>query len=189
MKKINLLAIDSGDVKSAYIIYNSEKNKIIEKNILPNDEFLEAIIRAGSENLFSEVAIEKLHSMGMAVGQTTFDTIFMNGRIYQAMRDHLNLIPTLYPRHDIKMHLCMTTRAKDGNIRMALVNRFGDPSTKKNPHDKFNELTDGIYFGTHFWSCLAVAMYHLEPHHSKPVILDSYGTVQNKFEYPKGTVN
>lgn len=173
---MRLLAIDAGDIKSAYIIYDSEIKKVIEKNFLLNNDFINRIERLCFDRKIDEAAIEKLHSMGMPVGQTTFDTIFMNGRIYELLSRN-GIEAKLYPRHDIKMHLCNSTRAKDTNIRMALVNRFGEASTKKNPHDTYNELTDKIYFGSHFWSCLAVAMYHTEPHHSLPLELDNYGSV------------
>ena len=43
-------------------------------------------------------------------------------------------------RKDIKMNLCNTTRAKDSNIRQALIDRFGVPGTKKSP---------GMMYGLH----------------------------------------
>lgn len=168
---MRVLAIDAGNIESAYIIFDTIINRVVQKGFMNNDTFLEEI----SKSKFDEVAIEKIVSLGAVAGQTTFDTAFMNGRLYQFFKDKFNLIPNLYSRLDIKMHLCLTTRAKDPNIRGALINRFGEPSTKKNPHDRYNELTDGIYFGTHFWSCLAVAMYHIEPHHSLPIVIDNYG--------------
>jgi hypothetical protein len=168
---MRVLSIDAGNIQSAYIIFCNIEKRVVQKNILPNNEFLNEILHS----CFDEVAIEKIISMGMPVGDTTFQTVFQNGRIYQAIYDKFGIVANLYSRLDIKVHLCYTTRAKDPNVRMALVNRFGEPSTKKNPHNIYNELTDKIYFGTHFWSCLAVAMYHIEPHHHFPIRVDEWG--------------
>jgi len=54
-------------------------------------------------------------------------------------------------RKDVKMHLCQSMRAKDGNIRQALLDRFGPVGTKKTP---------GPLFGvkSHVWAALAVAV-------------------------------
>ena len=175
---MKLLAIDTGNISSAYIIFCTEENRVIEKDFLENEKFIERILTL----TFDEVAIEKIVSLGMPIGATTIDTIFFNGRLYEIFKK-LKKVPFWYPRIDIKMHLCHTTRAKDTNVRTALVNRFGEPSTKKNPHNKYNELNDKIYFGSHFWSCLGIAVYHLEPHHSYPVQIDNNGY----YKEPKST--
>ena len=36
-------------------------------------------------------------------------------------------------RKEEKMNICHTMRAKDSNIRQALIDRFGEVGTKKNP--------------------------------------------------------
>ena len=185
---MRVLAIDAGDVKSAYTIWDNNQKKIVEKAWIDNEVFLETL-RKLPNAAFDIVVIEQLVSMGMPVGMTTFNTIFQNGRLHEMFVTQKGIEPVWVNRLDVKMHLCMSTRAKEGNVRQALVNRFGEPSTKKKPHDTYNELTDKIYFGSHFWSCLALTMYCVEPHHSNPLILDSYGIVKNKEDYQKGTVN
>jgi hypothetical protein len=54
-------------------------------------------------------------------------------------------------RRDVKLHLCGSARAKDPNIRQALLDRFGPVGTKKAP---------GPLYGvkSHIWSALAVAV-------------------------------
>jgi hypothetical protein len=50
------------------------------------------------------------------------------------------------------MHLCNSMRAKDANVRQALIDRFGPVGTKKQP---------GKLYGvaTHYWAALGVAVY------------------------------
>lgn len=96
------------------------------------------------------IACEWIESFGMAVGKDVFRTVHAIGYLhaqYPAMR--------LIPRRDIKLHLCRSVRAKDSNIRQALIDRFGHPGTKKNP---------GVLYGikSHYWSALAVAVTALE---------------------------
>lgn len=58
-------------------------------------------------------------------------------------------------RRAVKLHLCGSMRAKDGNIRQALVDRFGGQAqavgTKKAPGPLFG-------LSSHRWSALAVAV-------------------------------
>jgi hypothetical protein len=55
------------------------------------------------------------------------------------------------PRLKVKLHLCHDSRAKDANIRAALIDRFGKPGTKKNPGALYGVTRD-------LWSALAVAI-------------------------------
>jgi len=77
------LAIDPGNVESAYVIFDGKT--ILDKHKIPNKELLELInpvLEMSCE--FNEVAIEMFSSYGMAVGQTTFDSCvwFRTPRFY-----------------------------------------------------------------------------------------------------------
>ena len=90
--------------------------------------------------------------MGLAVGQEVFDTAKMIGRIQQELENG-NREYSMVKRTEIKLHHCNTTRAKDTNIRQALIDRFGDKGTKKEP---------GFFFGisgNDQWSACAIALY------------------------------
>ena len=54
-------------------------------------------------------------------------------------------------RQDVKQFLCHSARAKDGNIRQAIIDRLGPPGVKSAP---------GVTYGIskHLWSALAVAL-------------------------------
>jgi len=114
-------------------------------------------IAGGAEGPSCILAIETVQNYGMAVGQTTFDTLIWIGRFVQAW-PHGEVLLVKYP--DIALHLCGTHRAKDANIRAALWNRFGGTrqaavGTKRAP---------GPCYGLkeHMWSALAVAVYTQE---------------------------
>ena len=144
-----ILAIDPGNVQSAYVLVREDLS-VIAKGILPNEELL-ALIPSHPKD--TELAIEMVASYGMGVGQTVFDTVFWIGRFYEAAK-HLAKRTRIY-RMDVKMHLCHSSRAKDSNIRLALIDRFGEVGTKHNP---------GWFYGfaKDLWAAYAVAVLYAD---------------------------
>jgi len=97
-----------------------------------------------------QVACEHLQCFGMAIGKETFETAYWIGSIREYCRTLGAPFHRVY-RSEVKMHLCQSMRAKDANVRQALIDRFGAVGTKKNP---------GPLHGVsgHCWSALAVAV-------------------------------
>lgn len=95
------------------------------------------------------VAIEMIACYGMAVGAEVFDTCLWIGEFRGYMRPQP---VTLCYRKDIVVHLCGTAKARDPNVRQALIDRLGKPGTKKNQGPTY-----GIK--NHMWAALAVAVY------------------------------
>jgi hypothetical protein len=139
-----ILAIDSGTTKSAFVQYDESKNLIIDHGILPNPEMRQILI--GRE--YDLVALEMIASYGMPVGASTFETCLWIGRFIEVARTETRLVY----RKDIKMHLCGSMRAKDGNVRQALIDLLGTQGTKKDKGPTY-----GI--SSHSWAALAVAVY------------------------------
>ena len=54
-------------------------------------------------------------------------------------------------RMAVKMHLCHSAKAKDANIRQALIDRLGPPGTKKAPGPTYGVTS-------HAWPALAIAV-------------------------------
>lgn len=152
-------AIDPGPVKSAFVVWDG--SRVIESGWTENgfvrqhmqDFICIGIYHEREDNAPPRrVAIEAIASYGMAVGAEVFQTCFEIGRFQEAASRHTgdeNI--RLVFRKDVKMHLCQSMKAKDPNIRQALLDRFGPVGTKKTP---------GPLFGvkSHIWAALAVAV-------------------------------
>ena len=73
-------------------------------------------------------AIEMIASYGMAVGAEVFETCVEIGRLCEIWKKWRAQEPSRLPRLAVKQALCHDSRAKDANIRAALIARFGGPS-------------------------------------------------------------
>jgi hypothetical protein len=155
MAQNKILAIDPGDQQSAFVVWDGET--IFKKGLLPNHELIDSFLNLDCDKM----AIEMIASYGMPVGKTVFETCVWIGRFVERF---LNTKPTWPPldnyvtyiyRKDVKMHLCGTTKAKDGNIRQALIDRFGECGTKKNPGKLYGVSKD-------IWAALALAVTYTD---------------------------
>ena len=79
---MKLLAIDPGTEQSAYVIWDGKK--ILNKGIVDNDT-MNSLCKAGE--LHDYFAIEMVASYGMAVGKTTFETVFWIGRFWESAKE------------------------------------------------------------------------------------------------------
>lgn len=144
-----VLAIDPGPVRSAWIVYNPETRGIRSFAITSNDELLPSLRRVSSD--VEAVVIEKIESFGMAVGWEVFETVYWSGRFAEAV----DPVPVFrVGRKAVKSNLCGDQRAKDANIRAALIDRFGGTSaigTTKQRGPLYGVSKD-------VWAALAVAV-------------------------------
>ncbi len=136
---MSVIGIDPGPREFAWVLWDG--SKVLACGDEPNDFDASAWLSMYEV----PIAIEWIESFGMAVGREVFETVFSIGRM-AATRD-----VRLVPRRDVKLHLCASPRAKDGNIRQALIDRFGPVGTKKAPGPLY-----GI--SSHKWAALAVAV-------------------------------
>jgi hypothetical protein len=147
-----ILAIDPGCTESAWVMLD-EQLKPIEFGKMGNSDLLSQIA------FFSEFKEDKEHfviemvaSYGMAVGAEVFETVFWIGRFWEAAFGFIDR-NKIY-RKDEKMNLCGSMKAKDANIRQALIDRFGVVGTKRDR---------GWFYGVSkdVWSAIAVGVtYH-----------------------------
>ena len=144
---MKILAIDPGNIESAYCVIEDETYKPVEFGKIGNEEILKKI----EELEYDTLVVEKIASYGMAVGATVFDTCIWIGRFVQASKKTHEYIY----RKDEKMNLCNSMKAKDSNIRQALIDRFGEVGVKKSP---------GFFYGfkKDIWAAFAVGVTYLD---------------------------
>lgn len=143
-----MIAIDPGNEQSALVEWDGEKIRHAE--IMPNRDLL-AWLRGSDVSLQNKtIVLEMVACYGMPVGATVFETCVWIGRFLEAAEKNGGATDRLF-RKDVKMHLCQSMRAKDSNIRQALIDRFGPPGTKKEP---------GLTYGLKkdLWAAFAVAV-------------------------------
>lgn len=153
---MTILAIDPGPEKSAYVIleqiyggpsYSGPPGKFQLGELIHNADMRD-FLRTQSLRRDIRLAIEMVACFGMAVGAEVFDTCRWIGRFEERWGGHVQRVY----RKDVKIHLCNSMKAKDANIRQALIDKYGPVGTKKNP---------GPLRGVsgHLWAALAVADY------------------------------
>lgn len=130
-----ILAIDPGNEKSAYVLI-SKGLRPLEFKKMGNDAVLRRISQLTDMHGEFTFAVEMVASYGMPVGKEVFETCFWAGMFWQAAKVWDK---RLIYRMDEKLNLCHDSRAKDANIRQALIDRFasgtpnGGKGTKKAP--------------------------------------------------------
>jgi len=147
-----ILAIDPGPSTSGWVLYDSLARAVLESGSVTPTGQIVGICESGTTpegREFEAVACEMIASYGMAVGKEIFETCLQIGRMCHAREMQLGTV-LLVTRMQVKNFLCHNSRAKDANIRQALIDKFGDVGTKKNP---------GPLFGvsSHAWAALGVA--------------------------------
>lgn len=151
---MEVLAIDPGPTKSAWIILSS--GQITLKGITNNHELVQNMTYGTWPPLsyLNYCAIEMIASYGMPVGAEVFETCVWIGRFTEALYQKGITVEYVY-RKQVKMHLCNSMKAKDGNIRQALIDKLGNCGTKKQPGPLYGVSKD-------IWSALAVAVTFTE---------------------------
>jgi hypothetical protein len=143
-----VIAVDPGPVESALVVFDGAAPTLLR--YAANDEILALLrtLRASD----SPCVIEMIASYGMAVGAEVFETCVVIGRFieaYGAERVHR------ITRGQVKMLLCQSMRAKDANIRQAILDKFGGKAaaigSKRQP-GPLRGLTGDL------WAALAVGI-------------------------------
>jgi hypothetical protein len=146
---MNILAIDPGPVQSALVLLGPDR-KIIKAGIEENEKLASVLRTCGTMLHWPHLAIEMIASYGMPVGVEVFETCTWIGRFEEAYA-HTDL-RARYFRKDIKLHLCGSNRARDSNVRQALIDLLGPAGIKKDPGPTYGIKKD-------MWAALAVAVY------------------------------
>lgn len=151
---MRVLAIDPGPRKSAYCFV--ENGWPHAGDICGNEELKWR--NASEDQSAVTLVIERMACFGMPVGQEVFDTVFNYGRLVESWESRGGSWAFL-TRGEVKMHICKSMRAKDANIRQALLDRFGGKEKaigkKKNPGPLYGFRAD-------MWSALAIGLTYCD---------------------------
>lgn len=152
MACMRILAIDPGPELSAFILMDG--SRIMNRGQIVNTSMrynLAGVWRDARTTL----AVEMIASYGMPVGREVFETCVWIGRFVERWEGSAEYVY----RKDVKMHLCGSMKAKDANIRQALIDRFGGKEkaigTKKSPGPLYGIKGDE-------WAALAVAVTYAD---------------------------
>lgn len=147
-----ILAIDPGTTQSAWALYDSEKKKLIEAGQAKNETVALEVLKSDAEVL----VIEMIKSYGNVMGDSVIETCVWIGRFLQVWINQQGLIfgrvkYALLPRKSVVTQICNNPRAKDSNVRQALIDKFGGPGVEKKGGALYEVKND-------MWSALAVAV-------------------------------
>lgn len=122
--------------------------------VCPNEDIIRYLRLWSGDPL----VIEKIANMGMTVGASVFETCYWSGRFAEAYDPSGENVHRI-TRNEVKIHICGTPRAKDPQIRQAIIDRFGG---KEKAIGKRG--SEGIFYGvkSHSWQALAVGITYLD---------------------------
>jgi hypothetical protein len=154
MNDSKIIAIDPGNEESAFVIMDAETYKPIEFHKIDNEKLANILPLFIEGYKIETCIIESIASYGMPVGKSVFETCIYIGRLTQICI-YNNVKYEYMPRQRVKLNLCNSVKAKDSNIRQALINRFGIVGTKKN---------QGFFYGfkADIWSAFAIGTTYLD---------------------------
>lgn len=157
-----IVAIDPGLRQSAWVLYDLERSIPEAFGKEDNAKVLQRIYASSYDCGYrypETIALEMVASYGLAVGQSIFETVLWIGRFYEAAAQAVGQPQFIY-RKDIKLHLCNNMRAKDANVRQAVLDRYGGKEnaigTKKTGYGPLHGITADV------WSALAIAIVWAE---------------------------
>lgn len=119
-----VLAIDPGNALSAFVLYDSVSATLLDKGKVDNGGLLRELANDAKDAQFRRadiLVVEMAESFGAKVWSQVFETVFWTGRFVEAWGHSYDRLV----RRVIKLHLTGSPRAKDGQIRQCLIDRWG----------------------------------------------------------------
>ncbi len=154
-----VLAIDPGNEQSGFAVMESRDCHAIEFGKIDNSDLL-CRFRDGEFDDVDLVAIEMIHSYGMRVGQTVFDTCVVIGHLAEIAYAHGKSV-LLVSRLESKTNVCHSGKANDADVRQALIDRF---APNDGNHGKGSKAAPGWFYGfkADVWQAYAVGVYAID---------------------------
>lgn len=147
---MRLIALDPGPKETGYVMIRD--TMIIKSGVEDNWKIKDLVFGAGW--IDAMCAIEMISSYGMAVGAEVFETCVWIGRFIEQFET-----ATLVYRKDVKTHLCGTSKAKDANVRQAILDLYPRTGGGAKPQIGTKKLPGPLYgVASHAMAALAVAL-------------------------------
>lgn len=144
-----IIAIDPGTTKTGYVVM--EGLHIVGFGIENNHDMLDGLRGFKDHTLVYEM----IAAMGMPVGAEVFETCVWIGRFIE----RFGRVTSPVFRRDVKHHLCNSAKAKDSNIRQAILDKYPATGGGKTPQIG-TKKQPGPLFGvtSHIWSAIGVGL-------------------------------
>ena len=151
-----LVSLDPGPTATGVCCFDGFY-KLLACGHLPNDSVERLIERVDP----CITVCEDIVGFGMSVGKSTFDTAKQIGRFW-ILSELYSREWHLINRRDIKLLCCGDAKAKDKDIRAAMIASWGQQGTAKLPGPTYG-------FTNHTWSALAVGTAWIKQRRDKRV--------------------
>lgn len=166
---MRVLAIDPGSTQSGLCMINSKTYSPIHAEKISNEEVLDLL---PSPDTLVVIEMVGHYGTGMPAGKDVFDTCVWIGRFLQHFTD-CKLHVRQMMRRDVKLNLCGSARAKDGNVIQALVDRFasGQPN-----YGKGTKKAPGWFYGfkADVWQAYALGVTYIDKQGESTCITSSF---------------
>ncbi len=134
MREKRLLSLDVGTYKTGFAVIDETTGEVLE---FGKEDNINLLARLRDDDSFDVAVIEDIQFRGQLVGRDTFETLKWIGKFAEA----LNPTPVVYLfRKTIVTELTGDPRAKDKNVRQAVIDHYGGIlkaiGGKKCPHCK-----------------------------------------------------
>ena len=154
--EMKILALDVGTTESGFCLMDEQTYFPYRFGKIENEKLIDIV----KTEDYGKLAIEAFASYGMAIGQSTIKSIEWNGRFIQlAVNRDIPVFPVF--RKEEKINICGTMKAKDANIRQALIDRFAKHDFKNGKGTK--KEPDWFYgFSKDSWAAYAVGVTFID---------------------------
>ena len=147
---MDIFAIDPGTTESGWIYISDGVIKTF--GIDENHAVIEHLKKLPADY---NVVIEMIQHFGMPAGASLFETCVWIGRFIQATPCEWTKIY----RKNVKLFLCGTTKAKNANIRQAIIDLYPPTGGGKIPQIGTKSQPGPLYgVSKHVWQALALAL-------------------------------
>lgn len=149
-----ILAIDPGPRNTGWVSLHPTQGVTAHGH----DDNDDVRLMLRDDQTHTHVACEQIASYGMAVGRDVFETCRWTGRFWEVCTV-MGATWAFIERKAVKLHLCGSYRAKDANVRQALIDRFPATGGGKVPQIGTKKQPGPLYgVSGHAWAALGVAV-------------------------------